>query len=62
LLKLAADTGVQLLMPLLGQPAEPAQADIVEPWWRAVDNSEVKLAASQEGEVTWPTSAPWPLD
>ena len=62
LLKLAADTGVQLLMPLLGQPAEPAQADIVEPWWRAVDNSEVKIAASQEGEVTWPTSAPWPLD
>jgi L-ascorbate metabolism protein UlaG (beta-lactamase superfamily) len=62
LLKLAADTGVQLLMPLLGQPAEPARAGIVEPWWRAVDNSEVKLAASQEGEVTWPTSAPWPLD
>jgi L-ascorbate metabolism protein UlaG (beta-lactamase superfamily) len=62
LLKLAADSGVQLLMPLLGQPAEPAHADSVEPWWRAVDNSEVKLAASQEGEVTWPTSVPWPLD
>jgi L-ascorbate metabolism protein UlaG (beta-lactamase superfamily) len=62
LLKLAADTGVQLLMPLLGQPTEPAHADGVEPWWRAVDNSEVRLAASEEGKVTWPSSAPWPLD
>src|ERR1700722_20251357 len=50
LLKLAADTGAQLLMPLLGQPAEPAHADIVEPWWRAVDNSAAKLAAGHGGE------------
>jgi len=62
LLELTVDTGTQLLMPLLGQPAEPAHADGVEPWWRAVDNSAVKLAASQEGQVTWPTSVPWPLD
>jgi hypothetical protein len=62
LLRLAADTGAQLLMPLLGQPAEPAHTDIVEPWWRTVDNSTAKLAAGHEGEVTWPTSLPWPLD
>jgi len=62
LLKLAADTGTQLFMPLLGQPAEPAHSDIVEPWWRAVDDSAVRHAASHDGEVTWPTSVPWPLD
>jgi len=62
LLELAPHTDAQLLMPLLGQPAEPANADAVEHWWRAVDSSTVKLAPGKEGEVTLPPSVPWPLD
>jgi hypothetical protein len=62
LLELAPHTDAQLLMPLLGQPAEPAHAEIVEPWWRAVDSSAVEFAHGEEGEVTLSTSVPWPLD
>jgi hypothetical protein len=36
LLRLAPARSVELLMPRLGQPIEPAQAGTVEPWWRAV--------------------------
>src|SRR5271155_4116521 len=42
LLELTVDTGTQLLMPLLGQPVEPAHAELVNPWWREVENSVVK--------------------
>jgi L-ascorbate metabolism protein UlaG (beta-lactamase superfamily) len=62
LLELAQHSDAQLLMPLLGQPAEPAHADIVESWWRAVDGATVNLAPGQEAEVTLSTSVPWPLD
>jgi L-ascorbate metabolism protein UlaG (beta-lactamase superfamily) len=62
LLELAPDTGAQLLMPLLGQPAEPAHAEIVKPWWREVENATVGPARGEEAEGTLPTSVPWPLD
>jgi L-ascorbate metabolism protein UlaG (beta-lactamase superfamily) len=62
LLELAPRTGAQLLMPPLGQPAEPAHAQTVEPWWRAVDAGAPKNAADKQDEVTLPTSMPWPLD
>jgi L-ascorbate metabolism protein UlaG (beta-lactamase superfamily) len=62
LLELAPHTDAQLLMPLLGQPAEPAHAEVVEPWWRVVESSTVKSAPSAAGEVTLPTSVSWPLD
>jgi L-ascorbate metabolism protein UlaG (beta-lactamase superfamily) len=62
LLELAPRTDAQLLMPLLGQPVEPARAQAVEPWWRAVDTGALKTATDQQGEVTLPTSMPWPLD
>lgn len=61
LLQLAPRTDAQLLMPLLGQPAEPAYAGIVDAWWQAVDSDAVKPAPA-EGEVTMSASAPWPLD
>lgn len=32
----AMAAGVPLLMPRLGEPAEPSRAERVEPWWRAV--------------------------
>ncbi|MBA2664523.1 MAG: hypothetical protein H0U74_19705 [Bradymonadaceae bacterium] len=34
-LALAAEQGVELLMPRFGQPVEPERAEGVEPWWRA---------------------------
>src|SRR6266576_2077241 len=33
----ARDKGAQLVMPRLGEAVEPAHADVVTPWWRAVD-------------------------
>jgi hypothetical protein len=63
LLELAPHSDAQLLMPLLGQPVEPAHAGIVRPWWREVDNITVKPAPDQEGgDVTVSTSVSWPLD
>ena len=62
LLELAPQTGAQLLMPLLGQAVEPAHAEIVKPWWRDVENTNVARAADTEGEITLSASAPWPLD
>jgi hypothetical protein len=51
-----------LLMPLLGQPAEPAHAESVKPWWREIDNITVGQTLGKEGEITLSTSVPWPLD
>jgi len=62
LLELAPRTGTRLLMPVLGQPVEPAHADTVEPWWRAVDGATAEPAPRKEGEVTLHGSVPWPLD
>ena len=63
LLELAPHTDAQLLMPMLGQPVEPAHAEIVRPWWREVDNVTSKPAPDQEGgDVTVSTSVSWPLD
>ena len=61
LLELAPHTDAQLLMPLLGQPVEPAHAEIVKPWWRTVDNTPVKPVPEKEGD-TLPASVPWPMD
>jgi L-ascorbate metabolism protein UlaG (beta-lactamase superfamily) len=62
LLELAPHSDAQLLMPLLGQAAEPAHAESVKPWWRGVDSISVGGAPENEREVTLPTSVPWPLD
>ena len=39
LLALAPQRGVQLVMPRLGEPVEPRNAEAPTPWWRAVDRS-----------------------
>ena len=60
LLELAPKAGARLLMPRLGEPVEPAQADGVEPWWRGVDSEALEPAA--EAAATLPKALPWPLD
>ena len=60
LLELAPKAGARLLMPRLGEPVEPAQADGVEPWWRGVDSQALEPAA--EAAATLPKALPWPLD
>jgi L-ascorbate metabolism protein UlaG (beta-lactamase superfamily) len=62
LLELVPHADAELLMPILGQPVEPAHAQIVKPWWREVDNVSIKPAPDMEREVALPKSVPWPLD
>jgi hypothetical protein len=62
LLKLAPKSDAQLVMPLLGQPVEPAHADRVVPWWRAVDAMPVEQGHETPAPMTLPTAMPWPLD
>ncbi len=58
LLKLAPAQGAPLVMPMLGQPVEPAQVDGVRPWWRGVDTEGAASPLLQ----TWPKALPWPSD
>jgi L-ascorbate metabolism protein UlaG (beta-lactamase superfamily) len=58
LLARAPALGVPLVMPMLGQPVEPAQVDAVVPWWRGVDGEDVAPPVPQ----TWPRALPWPND
>src|SRR5208282_721043 len=54
--------GVQLLMPRLGEAVEPARADRVTPWWRAVDAPQRSEGRTEIPAMTLPKSMPWPLD
>jgi L-ascorbate metabolism protein UlaG (beta-lactamase superfamily) len=64
LLKLGA--GARLVMPRLGEPVEPAHAEKVEPWWRAVDAVVDTAAREPETDTsaatTLPKTMPWPID
>ncbi len=60
LLSLAPSFGTQLLMPRLGEPAEPAQAREVIPWWRQVDNPDALIRAT--AITSLPATMPWPID
>ena len=67
LLGLAPAMGAQLLMPRLGEPVEPAHAEQVKPWWRAVDCGALR-PRSQHPEAPAPAAdglpkeMPWPID
>jgi DNA-binding transcriptional MerR regulator len=52
----------QLLVLSAQRDVGRAHAEIVKPWWREVENALVKHTPETEGEVTLPTSVPWPLD
>jgi hypothetical protein len=62
LLAMAPQRGVQLLMPRLGEPVEPAHSDGVTPWWRGVDAAAGDAPRAEEPVLTMPKSMPWPLD
>jgi len=62
LLRLAPKTSAQLVMPRLGQPFEPAHAEHVEPWWRAVETTAQAPVADAPAAESLPRSLPWPLD
>jgi L-ascorbate metabolism protein UlaG (beta-lactamase superfamily) len=65
LLKLAPHHSGHLLMPRLGQAIEPARAERVEPWWRAVSALD-KHATEPNSVEQAPTAADeaiqWPID
>jgi len=68
LLAAASQRNVQLVMPRLGEPVEPALIDRVNPWWRTVDQREVKTAPADgtatrpDDRTALPKAMPWPLD
>jgi L-ascorbate metabolism protein UlaG (beta-lactamase superfamily) len=62
LLALAPKRGVQLVMPRLGEPVEPAHAERATPWWRAVDMATRIDGAAEASVTTLPKSMPWPID
>ena len=63
LLAQAPRAGAQLVMPLLGEPVEPAHAESVEPWWRGVDTVVAPAARGPEpAETTLQKAMPWPID
>ena len=58
---MSADT--QLAMPRLGEPMEPAHAERVTPWWRAVDTVAHKREPGPEAEpASLPAEMSWPID
>jgi L-ascorbate metabolism protein UlaG (beta-lactamase superfamily) len=62
-LELAPRTDTQLLMPMLGQPIEPAHGEIIDPWWRQVDaDPAVGTPIPIDEAVTVSAAASWPLD
>ncbi|MDE2252392.1 MAG: MBL fold metallo-hydrolase [Gammaproteobacteria bacterium] len=62
LLQLAPQAGVQLLMPRLGEPVEPAHAERALPWWRVVDEAAAPTRRRILPALPLPKSLPWPMD
>jgi L-ascorbate metabolism protein UlaG (beta-lactamase superfamily) len=60
LIRLAPDGGAQLALPRLGEPFEPAQERILQPWWRGVDERSGKKPRARATHL--PQQVPWPLD
>ncbi len=62
LLALGPKAGAQLLMPRLGEAVEPAHAERVKPWWRAVDTAAREPEPAAPVPATLPKAMPWPID
>src|SRR6185436_13579844 len=65
LVRLAPARGVQLVMPQLGEPVEPARVERVLPWWRTVAEEATAgdaKAPPAEETPTLPPELGWPID
>jgi L-ascorbate metabolism protein UlaG (beta-lactamase superfamily) len=62
LLEMGPKAGAQLVMPRLGEPVEPAHADGVQPWWRAVDRTAQGPEPDAQAAISLPKTMPWPID
>jgi L-ascorbate metabolism protein UlaG (beta-lactamase superfamily) len=62
LFELASRAGVQLIMPRLGEPAEPDRIQRPEPWWRKVDQVAEQELPQRSAERDLPKEMPWPID
>jgi len=62
LLELAPRAGTQLMMPRLGEPAEPAHATSVQPWWRAAESVARRRRRGPHVTAALPKSVSWPMD
>jgi L-ascorbate metabolism protein UlaG (beta-lactamase superfamily) len=62
LLHTSANADAQLLMPLLGEPVEPALGQHIEPWWRSVDTITPEREPASSEAIALPNSLPWPID
>jgi hypothetical protein len=52
-LRAAPAAGIQLILPRLGQPVEPARGPLLDPWWREVSPAgAAEPAEVEEGERT----------
>jgi L-ascorbate metabolism protein UlaG (beta-lactamase superfamily) len=61
LLQSAPRANVQLLMPRLGEPVEPAKGLRLEPWWRLADRPSGRRRRSLPSAAV-AKSLPWPID
>jgi L-ascorbate metabolism protein UlaG (beta-lactamase superfamily) len=64
LVRLAPEKGAELVMPLLGQPVEPAHSEDIRTWWRPVAEAE-RERPSRRPIAQDPTSIippGWPID
>ncbi len=59
---LAHAAGAQLLMPRLGEPAEPAQGRDVEPWWRMGPGERTRTLRETLVAAAVPSSIQVPMD
>lgn len=61
---LAEQQGAPLLMPVLGQPVEPAQVERTDPWWRRVETRAGHTPAAEPDRPpkNLPKALQWPLD
>ena len=62
LYELGPKSNVQLLMPRLGEPVEPAHEFRIDPWWRNVDAESELRGRESRTSVRLPKSMPWPID
>ena len=64
LLSLGTKANARLMMPRLGEAVEPAHAEAVTPWWRAVGGQAGSMSQpdSPAPTVRLPKAMPWPLD